>query len=137
MEVSTYAPSLFDPESQCRTISDAYGKEYLRRIQRIVGGLEFRVPRKQSTLTPDCPLVKVLGHEDAAKIQEVLSGEWLYLPRGYRDVPIYDIVRRGVIAGQSNAEIARSAGVTARWVRKVKQNLRELSAFPQTAVPAE
>lgn len=137
MKFQTVMPSLRDADSLCSTIRDAHGDEYFVRVLRAIGGLEFKVPRRKSSLTPDCPLVKALGYDDAAMLQAILPGEFLCLPKGYRENRTYDIVRRGVIAGQSNTEIAQENGFSVRWVRKVKQNLRELSAFPQTVVPAE
>lgn len=137
MKLRTFSPALYDEDTTLGAIRAELGDDFVARLQWGLGGRDIRVPGRETTLTPDCHIVKALGYDDAVKLCRAVPNECFYVPRGHKDVPSYDIVDREMRAGKTNLEIAIIAGISARRVRAIKQRLAEIALNPAPFIAAE
>ncbi|TXG98581.1 MAG: hypothetical protein E6R08_04030 [Nevskiaceae bacterium] len=72
-------------------------------------------------VTPDSSLAQIIGPENAAKLSQRWAGEKLFLPE------LASARHRKRLIAQAEgrtSDVAREFGVSARWVREVRQGAR-------------
>lgn len=101
-----------------RDIADLVGLSSTLDVVRAYGGTRLYIPKK---FMPDHPLVKVAGHEAAAKIVEIYGGEHLDLPRGAVAIQAarHEQIRAERASGMTHAKLAVKFGLTERQVRTI------------------
>ena len=120
---------------QFRSLSDCIGYRAAVRLCRRFGGLEkVYIPKNASA---GHRLRPVLGDDSFAQLTQRLGGQSINIPKPPRVTPSKAGIMDDLIAGEKSvAEIALRHGVTTRWVRKVRRELREagrIEPLPQEA----
>ncbi|MGV8939567.1 MAG: hypothetical protein ACOH2J_20805 [Allorhizobium sp.] len=104
----------------------AYGMAFMRKVALALGGKEIKIPGNVETLKEGHRLVQALGHEDAIRLSELFSGEFVSIPKGYRlrNLPPHgEYLLQAIEAGKSVAEMADDLGLTMRSVRRAAQKM--------------
>lgn len=119
-----------DTSVVCRHIPDEIrrliGDDLARRFLAVYAGNAFTFPVTPQGRPFDA-LRKLVGPAAAIRLCERFRGEQVYIPRDWaseRAARNAEIVAR-VDAGEPRATVARSLGVTLRWVQRVVQRAKE------------
>lgn len=113
---------------------DLVGAPAAAALARDFGGVRLYLP-SQARLRADHPLVRSVGAEAARRIVDRFGGGPLEVPLGphARTAALARAIRQRLLAGQSEAQIARACGVHIRTVRRHRAALRtdprQLSLF--------
>lgn len=101
-----------------RDLAELVGLSPTLDVVRAYGGTRLYIPKK---FMPDHPLVKVAGHEAAAKIVATYGGEHLDLPRGAAAIQAarHEQIRAERASGMTHAKLAVKFGLTERQVRTI------------------
>lgn len=112
---SNHRHDYFEPDSFGRAVQDNLGDRLMVQLRRKLGGKDIKIPRGGSVLHDDHPLVRAVGHEEAARLCDLFGGETVYVPKmNVRD----DAYMKALNEGLTNGEIADRLGVTERQVRR-------------------
>ena len=103
-------------------LCERFGEGAADKLIEEFGGQEFIVPRKSAGSS----LEKALGQEIAAAIVEKHSGCLLAVPSSVGLLNKASRIRHTVADNPelSNNELAKKLGVTSRWVREIRRQLR-------------
>lgn len=113
------------PDSM-REIAELVGVEGVLALIERWGGVWVHVPHPDN-LHAAHPLVLALGAEPARRMAERYPGERVEVPigHGYAAALLAAEVAAATDRGESEAQIARRLGITARWVRELRRRARE------------
>lgn len=107
-------------------IADELGQDFHDKVIATLGGTEVKVPKRLARLGEDHALVAALGAEDAAKLVAVIGGEVLHVPCSANAAAARrSAVVAAVRQGQTTNQIARTLGISARHVRRLRQRADE------------
>lgn len=105
----------FEPDTFCRAVQDHLGDALVLRLRQTLGGRDIRIPRADSAVPDDHPLVQAVGRADAERLCGLCGGEQVYIPKiGNREDAYMDALNEGL----RNVEIAQRLGVSERQVRR-------------------
>jgi hypothetical protein len=98
-------------------IAEVIGEEAALKLSESFGGFRVHIPKSPAA---DSPLARAIGLEAAEKLARHAGGDRLYVPMGRPHI------KKPAIAAAAGtvAEIARRFGVTERWARAVRSQLR-------------
>lgn len=99
------------------TIAEIVGEEAAAKLSDTYGGFRIHVPKQAAGRL----LAEVIGLEAATALAQIDGGNRIYVPNRAAALS-----KKAAIAGAegSVAGIARSLGVSERWARKVRQQMR-------------
>jgi len=111
-------------------IANIVGRETALRLARRYGGQYVFFPMAQ-TLTPEHPLSKVIGYDNAFAISQKLfpAGVMIYVPRA-ANVIAAEAIWKLLLRGYSIPQTARACRVSARTVYRHKQRLIKKGLLP-------
>lgn len=136
MRILTPVPSLATADSPCNAIAEEMGMEFLKLLQERFGGCELKLPKRASVLADGHRLITTFGRADAERLCALIGGEQFYVPRGYRDFARLDQVRQELAAGTNTQDMAIKLGISARHIRRIKQQLRAIAVRGNRTRPA-
>jgi hypothetical protein len=110
---------------QFRLLSDAVGNTAAKLICKRFGGLEnVYIPKKENE---NHPISHLIGERCFARLVEKLGGLQIYIPKSITVGDKKPLVADDIMSGlYSNAEIALRCDVSQRYVRDIKQQLKEI-----------
>ena len=95
-------------------VAETLGLRVALALIQNFGGLEVKFPARPR---PDHPVIKALGEEDGYALCEFLGGQQIYVPHARPARSRLPEVRKLQAVGMNSAEIARTLGISQRYVR--------------------
>lgn len=109
------------PDGAMAFITDMLGTGFRDKLIATMGGTTIKVPTGKTMITDDHPLVRHLGRIDAEELVELMAAEQFYIPNGHiRAESTLAAVRRMVLAGRTNNQIASDLALSERHVRRIR-----------------